>query len=322
MIETELAFDKDGEPFAVPDTAAEWRLRRLRGGRGAPELVYGPDGTPLTLDISAGLDDLREAVDTSGRYRLEAIDKDGKTIPNVPPSYVQVTVTPRNATRTEAPLPPNLSATDHAIRELVRANVELVRTTTELAKAVATQQPDVLRAAAELLRAADGAGLPRRDPIVGDDDSDDDVEIDPTPAGPDWVSVAYEALATLKVVVAAATAKRHSPASTGAATTAAPSAPAATSDTASSVAPSDPTQRACTSAVSAPAPSPDVDPHVHLMAIQAQLTPAERAFVMGVFAKLSTEDRAQWADQLTRMSVTDAVTMIRTEIKDRKEKAS
>jgi hypothetical protein len=101
MIESELAFNANGERFAVPDEVTGWRVRRLRGGRGAPELVYARDGGPLVLGIEEGLDELREAVAVSGRHRLDAIDADGKIVPNVPPAYVQVTVDPRNSSTPE-----------------------------------------------------------------------------------------------------------------------------------------------------------------------------------------------------------------------------
>jgi hypothetical protein len=316
MIESELAFDKDGEPFALPDTVSAFRVYQLSGGRGAPKLCYDrEDGGPLTIGVQAGVDELRERVETSARYRLDAIDDEGKAVPNVPPAYVQVTVTPRNAAPTEAPLPANLSATDHAIRELVRANCELVRTTSELAKAVATQQPDLVRAAAELLRAADGAGLPQREPLSLDDEDDGDVSDVPVgSAGSDWVSVAHEALATAKMVAAAVMTKRQPPTPSTAASVESAAAPPSVSPDA---------KRTEESAPAVTEPNPvAVDPQAHLMAIHARLTPAEQTFVMGVLTKLSAEDQAQWTEQLTRMSPADAVALIRTEIKNRKEKAS
>jgi hypothetical protein len=185
MIESEPAFNQHGEPFALPDNGAGWRVRRLRGGRGAPELVYGQDGRPLTLDIEAGMDELRDAVDTSGRYRLDAIDEHGKAIEDVQPSYVHATVTPRNSFMPDPAASAALNPTDHAIRELVRANVELVRATSDLAKSVSTQQPDLMKAAAEILRAADGAGLPRREPVgdwYNEDEETDESEDSPKPA--------------------------------------------------------------------------------------------------------------------------------------------
>jgi len=47
---SELAFNLNGEPFEVPGTAISWRVRKLKP-KGAPEVVYGREGTPLVLPI-------------------------------------------------------------------------------------------------------------------------------------------------------------------------------------------------------------------------------------------------------------------------------
>ena len=44
---SELAFNSNGDTFDVPATVSGWRVRRMKP-RGAPELVYGRDGRPLT----------------------------------------------------------------------------------------------------------------------------------------------------------------------------------------------------------------------------------------------------------------------------------
>ena len=73
---SELAFNANGESFEIPATVTAWRVRRMKP-RGAPELVYGRDGRPLTVGIEADIDDLREAVGASGKYRLDPINDDG-----------------------------------------------------------------------------------------------------------------------------------------------------------------------------------------------------------------------------------------------------
>ena len=87
---SELAFNINGEAFDLPATATGWRVRRMRQGRGAPEVVYGKDGIPLVVPVEAGLEELRQIVGAPGRYRLDAIDDRGKTVDELPASYVVV----------------------------------------------------------------------------------------------------------------------------------------------------------------------------------------------------------------------------------------
>lgn len=59
---------------------AGWRVRMIRSTR-APAVTYGPEGRPLVLPNSAGVDDLRAAVDTRGTYRLHFVDRESKRAP-------------------------------------------------------------------------------------------------------------------------------------------------------------------------------------------------------------------------------------------------
>ncbi|HLL25351.1 MAG TPA: hypothetical protein VK427_24615, partial [Kofleriaceae bacterium] len=140
-------------------------MRRMKP-RGAPELVYGRDGRPLTIPVESDLDDLRESVGSVGKYRLDPINDDGKAVENVPAAYIQV-VRPE---RIEAPSSVAVSASgtsDDTVREAMRMN-------TELAKAVIDRFPEMMQAAAVLLRAADGAGLPARPGLAIDTDDGTD----------------------------------------------------------------------------------------------------------------------------------------------------
>ena len=69
---SELAFNANGESFEIPATVG-WRVRRMKP-RDAPELVYGHDGRPLTVGIEVDIEELREAVGTAGKYRLDPIN--------------------------------------------------------------------------------------------------------------------------------------------------------------------------------------------------------------------------------------------------------
>lgn len=356
MIESELAFNANGEPFAVPETASGWRVRRLRGGRGAPELVYAREGGPLVLGMDAGIDELREAVDMSGRYRLDAVDDDGKAVANVPPSYVQITIEPRNTSMPGAPTQTvALASTDHVLGELARASAEMMRRhtelaekTTELAKTVAMQQPELVKAAAEILRAADGAGLPRREPMAdyGDDDSEEDLDAEETQpaqrpafsllgimeqlrpvltlAGVDvdklLLSCGVPVMAASKPT---ASSKSSATSNRRAQGTAQPR--TATPSASSPQAPTEPTTEPTADdehgADEAP-PFVAANPLAHLMAIQAQLSPDERATVQRAMSRLTKADLDEWRDRLADTPIEEAVAQIRAEIETLKNKST
>jgi hypothetical protein len=75
-----LGHDAQGQPIDVPERAAAWRVRRHAGGRGRPGLVYGRDGTPLVVPITATAEDLRAEGAGGGTYRLEALDAEGRPL--------------------------------------------------------------------------------------------------------------------------------------------------------------------------------------------------------------------------------------------------
>ena len=62
MTMSQLAFDENGEPVDLPPTAAGWRVRRMKGTRSAPGLVYGSDGAPLVLPLDVDIEELRREV--------------------------------------------------------------------------------------------------------------------------------------------------------------------------------------------------------------------------------------------------------------------
>ena len=166
---SELAFNANGDNFEIPAIVTGWRVRRMKP-RGAPELVYGRDGRPLTVPIESDMDDLRDAVGgVLGKYRLDPINDDAKIIESVPAAYIQVVKAERAVEAVVGPAQRDES--DSLLREAMRHN-------TELAKSVIDRFPEMMHAAAELLRAADGAGLPSRKPreIGVEEDDEDEVE--------------------------------------------------------------------------------------------------------------------------------------------------
>lgn len=77
-----LANDANGEPLMVPPEAIGWRIRKLSRKAGRPRVIFDAEtGRPLELPLDVTIDDLVDQVGESGRYRLEAIDAQGRSIP-------------------------------------------------------------------------------------------------------------------------------------------------------------------------------------------------------------------------------------------------
>jgi hypothetical protein len=288
---SELAFNANGEAFDLPASVTGWRVRRMKP-RGAPELVYGTDGRPLTVPVESTIDELRDAVGTAGKYRLDPVNDDGKCVEDVPPAYVQVVRQTRNAE------PVALSSTAHSddtLREAMRLN-------TELARSVIDKFPEMMTAAAELLRAADGAGIPARQPRVVDSDEYDDEDDAP---GTSSSSPAFELLNTLVAqvvpIVVTSLASKKLP-SLGAILDwrrAAPGPKQVASE-------HEPVAEA-----KAELPPPDPKMMSHFVSIQAALRPEEAALARQVAAELSPAEMRAWFAELSALSVADAVAKIR-----------
>src|SRR5687768_14801908 len=306
---SELAFNLNGEAFDLPATATGWRVRRMKQ-RGAPEVVYGKDGVPAVCSIEAGYEELRQLVGEPGRYRLDAIDDRGRTVPDVPAAYVLVSATesdggpsvPRNA---------DASSPAHVMAEAMRLN-------TELARAVIDRFPQMVEAAANLLRAADGAGLPAREPRAVDDDEEEEEEVAPA-KGFDLAALLPLAAALFgggkmpdlasmldwrKAAPSAPPAKKQ--AKLAASSTAQVEAPQGTGDDTDSQEP------------------PPLDPAAmaHFVAIQSQLTPEESAIAREVASTLTAAELRAWIEELRELSVPDAVKKIRSLIAGKKENVS
>ena len=154
---SELAFNINGERFDLPASAACWRVRRFKAsGRGTPEVVFSDDGLPLIIPIDTEIGEFRTLVrNVPGRYRLDPVDDNHKPCEDGTGAYLQLSDEPalREATS------PKRSEGDELLREIVRANAAMVTT-------IAEKFATVMDSAATLLRAADGAGMPSREPAV------------------------------------------------------------------------------------------------------------------------------------------------------------
>jgi hypothetical protein len=132
--------------------------------------------------------DLRREARTEGRYRLDLVDDHNRVIPNTSAAYVCIHASepPAEPSPTARPVSPS---TDHAVIEAMRLN-------TELARSIVDKFPLMLESAAALVRAADGAGMPAREPRAvpeprereededeeeEEEEDEDEVEMEETP---------------------------------------------------------------------------------------------------------------------------------------------
>jgi hypothetical protein len=320
---SELAFDARGDYFEVPPAVTAWRVRRMKP-RGAPVLVYGREGRPLTVPVESDVEDLRAAVGTPGRYRLEPIDNDGKIVEDVPLSYVQVVELDRSTE--ESAIEPR-EERDAAVREAMRLN-------TELAKSVIDRFPEMMKAAAELLRAADGAGIPARLPRILDVDTnseDEDDEVPTVPAGFDLNAIVAQLVPVVISGIASGKFKIPGLAAMFDWRKAAPSAKTGDSEPA----PAEPEKREPAAAKRPPPrakakreataerpkesgpsaaeiPPIDAKTMAHFVAVQAMLTPEESALAREIASALEPTELRAWFDDLSKLDVTEAADKIRS----------
>jgi hypothetical protein len=299
---SELAFNQSGDPFALPEHVSGWRVKRMKP-RGAPELVYGTDGHPLVIDRAADMDDLRAAVGQAGRYRLDAVNDEGQIATGVPIAYVHVVQLDEKA---GAPVgaTPIISAQDGALVEAMRLNTSLART-------VIDQFPAMMMGTAEILRAADGAGLPARQARIIDiadpSDEDDDTD-DAATAGtgsPIFEMLNQIAAQIVPVIVMQLAPKLGGLLDRGKAL-AAPS-----PNTMDSSAPAKPATAKPTASVvpSLAALSPST--LAKLAPIYAQLAPAEVARATKLTAELTPAELNALGEQLAELSTVDALAKVR-----------
>lgn len=315
---SELAYNINGEAFEVPAHATGWRVRRMRA-KGSPEVVYSREGTPLVLPIDAELEDLRREVDVTGRYRLDLVDQHNKAIADVPSGYVQVNFDP-------TPISSNAPTVTTASFAGQSDNIalEAMRMQSMIAVSVVERFPQMMEAAATLLRAADGAGLPARPPMAltegeGDEDGDDeDGEADKAQQGFDLNALIGQMVPVIVAGFTSGKLKMPDLASMfdwrKAAAKAKPVSepPAATPMPASHAEP----------AAAAELPPLDPTAMAHVVAIQSALEPHEVAYIQQVAKELSPGELRGWFDELSKLSVPDAVARVRNLINGKKGGAS
>jgi hypothetical protein len=294
---SELAFNINGDPFDVPANAAGWRVRRMKQ-KGAPEVVYGRSGLPLVLSIEADLDDVRQETGLPGRYRLDPVDEGNRPIAGAAAGYVYIHNEAQGGSLATTSSPHH-EPSDNVVIEAMRMN-------SEIAKSVVDRFPQMLQAAAVLLQAADGAGLPSRAPReseVDEDDDDDNSEDGPT--GSPTFELINNLVAQIVPVIVTSLATKGMP-------------KLGSMLDWRKATPVKPALDAGAPAVEAKAPAvaelPALDPAAmaKVMAIQAALTPAEQTRVRRLAAELSPTELREWFAELSALEVPDALAKIRS----------
>ncbi len=302
---SELAFNINGEAFEVPANASGWRVRKMRA-KGSPEVVYAREGQPLVLPIGAELDDLRGEVDTTGRYRLDLVDQNNKPIEGAPSGYVQI-----NFGVDAAPSEPAGAAAVSLGKPSDNVVIEAMRMNAEIARSVVDRFPQMLEAAATLLRAADGAGLPSRPGMAIEQDEDD---AEPTTAPAGFHLNALVAQIVPLIVMSLGKGKIKIP-DLGSVLDWRKASP----------------HKQVTEDTSKPAPVeakpveiPPLDPATmaHFIAVQSALEPEEAALAREVASNLEPAALRSWFDELTKLSVPQAVQKIRVLIAGNTEAVS
>ncbi|MBZ0234736.1 MAG: hypothetical protein K8M05_20565 [Deltaproteobacteria bacterium] len=307
---SELAFDLNGDPIILPAHAQYWRVRRFRspGSRGAPEVVTTREGAPLILPIDVGFIEFQEIVEkVPGRYRLDPIDEKRKIISNAPAAYLTIAEHPPRNGAGLGELGSLADGPDSVLRDLARANVEMARVNADVSRNIADRFAGIMQAAAEVIRAADGAGIVSRlPPPPTEPDGEEllegeelDVDQEPTLAG-----LAAQILPMIQMWLQVKHAKTAAAAMGGVTTSGA---------TAAAEAAQAPPIRN-----TAPTPAQVA----HLMAVQKLLTPQEAAVAQATAAKLSAEDRAELLAELETMTVEQAAAFVRSMLPTMKVSAS
>lgn len=238
---SELAINQYGESFAPPPDTAHWLVRRMNDNKhGGPMQTFGANGRPITLAASASMADFQAALRghgcAAGRYRLDPLDAQGRPLKGAPVAYLpyppdrsapvtEATEPPRNSNQAAPapspwagpapvapaawstggafplPAPASLLGAEYLLGEALRAQTAMLAIVAQTNAQISAQQSSLLSAAAELVRAADGAKLPARKPsalppppqvIVQPmptptyEDFEDDDDDEPQPPPPVW----------------------------------------------------------------------------------------------------------------------------------------
>lgn len=346
----ELALTATGDRFTPSEHATDFRVKELKA-RGAPGTKYFQDGRVMTVPINATLDELRDIVGQAGRYRLDQVDGDGKLIEGAQSAYIVLGQLGKSEPAPEPARGRDEGTTSNDLmRDILQLNAELarqvarpvttttdallldvVRMNTSMANAVIERFATMMDSGAGVIAAADGAGMPAREPRefeADDGESDDAAKRGPTPAQPSTLTIIAPMVTEIVTNVVDKLMNRSAPAASARASTTsvAPVAPAVVPAPVTVAAPASAAAPAAAGSTATSAPTPDtpktaqalppLDPMtmVKMYAIQSQLTKEEADLAKALGAELSPSELHAWAAELTALPVPDAVAKIRSVI--------
>lgn len=344
---SELAYTVNGDAFDVPATVKEWRVKLLKP-RGAPGLVYGNDGRPLTVPVEADLEDFHEAVNAPGKYRLDPIGEDGKCLEDVPAAYIQVSRGERNAAgeqpveRSHAHVDSTLAGLGQAVIEAVRLNAEALKQNAEISMRAVDRLPQLMEAMTTMLNVATGTGLyavqqrelaqsnhrNAANSNVDDEDDDDDDEDDgddaptsiggfPLPPGLDLNKIVAQVasdVVTKLIEKFSGNGKMSLGSVLDMRTAYAEGQREREAQATVAPTPVAPQATAPTPPATAPAPATvptDAASMAHFLAVKNALSREEQMLVVALAGELSQADQAAWFSQLRSLGVADAVATVR-----------
>lgn len=161
-----LAWNEAGDPVAPPDGAVGFRVRRATGGK--PTLIYAEDGAPLRVPLACTVSELAQLVDEPGRYRLDFVDADGRLLDageggsdkKSRPHHCYAMVSDRQAA--VAVGAGESAALERIIASQHRLLQDVIDRSSQVHSQLVSQVSSIMDAAARIVHAADGAGIPQR----------------------------------------------------------------------------------------------------------------------------------------------------------------
>lgn len=321
----ELAQNLQGARIETHPQTRELAIYKFRtpGGPGAPGKVVGPNRMHLHVPPTTPIEDFQRLVNhVAGRYKMIQVDEQRRPILGAEAFYLDIMDT--EPARGEG------DDQGDVLRELVRANSRMV-------EVVADRFAGMMDSAARLISAADGAGLPAREPMLATAVAQQVAAPTPPPAeeAPPPASPLQTMIATtlgqagpliqhlILTRVLGLSPEVASKMIAGQLATV-PSATTEAGASAPSTAPPPPANgngAAPSSATSSPAaPRVGVDPNdmtaylVHLSTIENLLSKRDAVIARELLSSMTAEQTAMWRSRVCSMSAADAANAIRAEI--------